>query len=714
MDELTIESEVPAAVPLQPELEGSDAAPGSASADPVTFQPAACFESLSRLPGVVFYQRVVEPNGQIHYSYISEGARDLFGVSADEIISNPNALFSTHGVDYKANFRERLLTASRSLTVWDVEASIVTRDGEKKYTHAMARPERRPDGSVLWTGIILDETRTREALVESLPQGFLLYGPDDKLILRNTRYLELYPSLAQVAVPGAAYGDIVLGEFASLFRIPAEHLSHSPDYLARIERHREPHNVLEQQLSPGNWVLIDEHRIRDGSTVVLYTDISELKQRERQLRHLAQHDALTGLPNRALFHERITEALEKTKSSAAGVTVMYVDIDGFKKVNELLGDGGGDALLRAMAERLRSCIGNSNTVARLGGDEFGVMIADLEPLQTVTMAAYRLLEAAGQPFQFDGQEVVPGISIGIASSLTDGGDADQLRKKAYLALYRAKVEGRGTFRFFQTDMDSAAKARRALEIDLRKALAESQFELHYQPEVSLTSNEVVAFEALVRWRHPGKGVVPPADFLPLAEDTGIMIELGDWILRQACTDALSWPETIRVSVNLSPVQFKTRDLTQMISAALDATGLPASRLELEITESLLLGNAENNLSTLYSLKNLGVLICMDDFGTGYSSLSSLRSFPFDKIKIDRSFVHDIDHSSDAVPIVHAVLGLGQTLGISTCAEGVESAEQLSYLRQKGCHEVQGYYYSAPRPASEIAQMLADCAAKAGG
>jgi len=681
-------------------------APDMAAAE-MAFEPAECFAALSSLPGVVVYQRVVKPDGQIRYTYISEGAHELFGVPVEEILANPNALFSTHGRDYRAKFRERLLTASKTLTVWDVEASIVTPDGRKKYTHAIARPDRKPDGSVLWTGIILDETRTREAVVESLSQGFLLYDAEDRLILRNSHYLDLYPSLVEIAVPGVHYSDVILGELASLSGIPPEHLEHTPDFHARIERHRQPHNMFEQQLSDGRWILVNEHRTSDRSTVALYTDITELKQRESQIRHLAYHDTLTSLPNRALFQQRVEQALENARNRGTSVIVMVLDLDYFKNVNDSLGHAGGDALLRSLADRLRACFRDSDTVARLGGDEFGLILADVNRAETATMVAWRILDLAGQPFDFHGQQVVTGMSIGIASSSTDGADADQLLKRADLALYRAKGDGRGTFRFFQAEMDAAAQARRALEIDLRQAVGKQQLEVHYQPLVSVETGQVVAFEALVRWRHPARGLIPPLDFIPLAEETGIIVRLGEWVLRQACTDALSWPETIRVSVNFSPAQFKTRDLTQLVARVLEETGLPAGRLEIEITESLLLRDVENNLKTLRSLKNLGIHISMDDFGTGYSSLSNLRSFPFDKIKIDRSFVHDVERNSDAAAIVHAVLGLGQSLGMSTCAEGVETVEQLAYLRQEGCNEVQGYYYSRPKPAAEIIQMLND-------
>jgi diguanylate cyclase (GGDEF)-like protein len=695
----------------QRNLNGGQYEPAPADAEQA-FQPAECFAVLASLPGVVMYQRTVRPDGHICYNYISEGAKDLFGVSAEEILSNSDALFGTHGPDYRAKFRERLLSASKLLTVWNVEASIVTRDGKKKYTHAIARPERKPDGSVVWTGIILDETRTREAVLESLSQGFLLYDVDDKLVLRNSHYLELYPSLVDIAVPGAHYGDVVLGEFASVFGIPAEHLQHTPEFRNRIELHRQPHNMFEQQLPNERWILVNEHRTSDGSTVVLYTDITELKQRENKIHHLAHHDALTGLPNRMLFQQRIAKALSEAEKRDSQLIIMCLDLDYFKNVNDALGHAGGDALLRCISDRLRACLRDDDTVARLGGDEFGLIITDLPRSETATTAAWRLLDTVSQPFDFEGQQVVTGMSIGIACSQTEGHNADQLLKKADIALYRAKADGRGTFRFFQAEMDALVQARRMLEMDLRQAVGKHQLELHYQPQISVHSKKVVAFEALVRWRHPEQGLIPPAEFIPLAEETGIIVRLGEWVLRQACTDARSWPETIRVSVNVSAAQFKTRDLTSLVSRVLDETGLPANRLEVEITESLLLRDVESNLNTLRDLKDLGVRISMDDFGTGYSSLSNLRSFPFDKIKIDQSFVADIERNPDATAIIHAVVGLGQSLGMLTCAEGVETCEQLAYLREEGCNEVQGYYYSKPMPVSEIARMLEDVSSKA--
>jgi diguanylate cyclase (GGDEF)-like protein len=667
--------------------------------------PATCAAALAMLPGVVLYQRIVRPDGEIRYTYISEGAYELFGVPADEIISNPHALFGCHANEYRSKFRERLLAASKTLTTWDVEASIVARDGAKKYTHAIARPDRLADGSVLWTGVILDETRTRTAIIENLSQGLLLYDADDRLILRNTHFLRLYPSLLDSVVPGVTYEDVVRMELASSASIPRDEAELSPEFHRCMDRHSDPDVMYERELGNDRWVLVNEHRTGDGGTVVLYTDISELKRRDRELQHLAYHDAMTGLPNRELFQQRVDQALANAKRNDLTVAVLCLDLDYFKNVNDTLGHPAGDALLKCVAERLRSCFRDVDTVARVGGDEFAIVLANLNKPDAASTLASRLLQVVSHPMDFNGQQIITGLSIGIAIAPSDGDDTAKLIKNADLALYRAKADGRGTFRFFEAEMDARAQARRILEIGLRQSISKNELEVHYQPQVDIFTNEIGAFEALVRWRHPEKGLIPPSDFIPLAEETGIIIRLGEWVLRRACQDALSWPPSIRVSVNVSPAQFRNQNLTQMVMDVVKETGIDPRRIELEITESILLRDVEANLKTLRDLKRFGIRISMDDFGTGYSSLGNLRSFPFDNIKIDRSFVSDLEENADSAAIVHAVIGLGHSLGMATCAEGVETMEQLAYLRSEGCSKVQGYLYSKPKPAAEIARMI---------
>jgi diguanylate cyclase (GGDEF)-like protein len=414
---------------------------------------------------------------------------------------------------------------------------------------------------------------------------------------------------------------------------------------------------------------------------------------------------LTDLPNRVLFQKSLSEALARRSRKGDSLAVHFVDLDRFKTVNDTLGHPLGDALLKIAAERLRGCVREGDTVARLGGDEFAVVQTGLDDANGATRLAARIVEAMSAPFDLQGHQVVIGASVGVSLAPTDGDEADELLKKADMALYRAKADGRGAYHFFERAMDEQLQARRALELDLRRAVQAGEFELVYQPLYHLGDERVTGCEALLRWRHPERGTVSPADFIPLAEEIGLIVPLGEWVLRHACAEAANWPDHVRLAVNLSPAQFRDRGLVGTVVSALASSGLPAQRLELEITESVLLQDSAANMTMLHDLKALGVRISMDDFGTGYSSLSYLRSFPFDKIKIDQTFVRDILHDSDALAIIRAVLDLGASMGVTTTAEGVETLEQLNALRGQGCAEIQGYFISRPAPASEIARML---------
>jgi diguanylate cyclase (GGDEF)-like protein len=443
-----------------------------------------------------------------------------------------------------------------------------------------------------------------------------------------------------------------------------------------------------------------------GTVLALLQAANETNRRGvMQIAQLAHYDALTELPNRVLFQTHLGEALSRRARSGDQLAVHFIDLDRFKTVNDTLGHPIGDALLRVAAERLRGCVREGDTVARLGGDEFAVVQTGLTDMSGATRLAERVVEAMAAPFDIQGHQVMIGASVGVSAAPSDGDDADELLKKADMALYRAKADGRGAFHFFERAMDEQLQARRALELDLRRALAAGEFQLYYQPLYNLGDDRVTGCEALLRWNHPERGMVSPADFIPLAEEIGLIVPLGEWVLREACAEAARWPDHVRLAVNLSPAQFRDRGLVRTVISALAVSGLPAERLELEITESVLLQDNAANMSMLHDLKALGVRISMDDFGTGYSSLSYLRSFPFDKIKIDQTFVRDILEDSDALAIIKAVLDLGSSLGIVTTAEGVETVEQLNALRDQGCAEIQGYFISRPAPASEIARML---------
>jgi diguanylate cyclase (GGDEF)-like protein/PAS domain S-box-containing protein len=443
---------------------------------------------------------------------------------------------------------------------------------------------------------------------------------------------------------------------------------------------------------------------RDGFLVAI-VDITERRKAEARIVHMAHHDGLTNLANREHFQGRLQQALEQAQPGDKRVAVLCVDLDLFKNVNDSFGHPIGDRLLKMVAARLRSEVRGNNLAARLGGDEFAIVLAaDVSPNEASDFAA-KVIKTLSAPYDIDGIEVVVGASIGIALSPGDGDTSEELMRNADMALYRAKSDGGGVHRFFEREMDRQAQKRRDMELDLRRAFANGEFELHYQPLVDLAADRISGFESLLRWRHPEKGMISPADFIPVAEDIGLIVALGEWVLREACSEAVKWPADVKVAVNLSPVQFRSRNLVQIVISALAHSGLSPLRLELEITESLFLAETEANLAILHQLRELGVSISMDDFGTGYSSLSYLRSFPFDKIKIDRSFVKDIAERPDCVAIVRAISGLGRSLNITTTAEGVETIDQLDWLRAEGCNEVQGFLFSAAKPAAEIEALL---------
>jgi diguanylate cyclase (GGDEF)-like protein len=406
------------------------------------------------------------------------------------------------------------------------------------------------------------------------------------------------------------------------------------------------------------------------------------------------------------------EALQRMRRAGNKVATLCVDLDNFKTVNDTLGHSCGDLLLQRVAERIRAMLRPDDTAARLGGDEFAVVQTGIAGPAEASALARRLLADLSEPFDIMGHQVLVGASVGVALAPSDGDDSDKLLKNADLALYRAKADGKGAFRFFEAEMDARAQVRRKLEMDLRAAMLAGALEVHYQPLVNLATGEISGFEALVRWLHPERGFIPPSEFIPVAEETGLIVSLGAFVLKQACHDAAQWPRHIKLAVNLSPLQFRTGSLFVTVKQALETSGLSPSRLELEITETLLLEKVDHVLATLHALRALGVRISMDDFGTGYSSLSYLRKFPFDKIKIDRSFVHDLSVNADSQAIVRAILSLGKSLGITITAEGVETEPELACLKSEGCHEGQGYLFARAQPQADILKMLADKAVHA--
>jgi diguanylate cyclase (GGDEF)-like protein len=439
-----------------------------------------------------------------------------------------------------------------------------------------------------------------------------------------------------------------------------------------------------------------------GGWVATHEDVTERWRSEARIAHMARHDALTDLPNRVLFMEKMEESLARLAAAGTQFSVFIFDLDLFKAVNDSLGHPIGDLLLKSVAGRLSELVVEPDVVGRLGGDEFAILqVVRTGAREEAAALARRLIQAIGTPYEIDGHPVVIGISMGIAVAPEDGAESSVLLKHADLALYRAKSDGRNCFRFYESQMDAAVQLRRTLEVDLRNALARREFELHYQAVMAAGTREACGAEALVRWRHPRRGLIGPDQFIPLAEEIGIIDALGAWILREACAEAATWPAHVKIAVNLSPAQFRRGDLVDVITDALARSGVAAERLELEITESVLLQKSEGNLATLHAIKGLGVSIVLDDFGTGYSSLGYLRMFPFDKIKIDRVFVQELASRADCAAIVCAITGLARSLGIVTTAEGVETEEQLSLVRAAGCNLVQGFLFGRPGPAGAL-------------
>jgi diguanylate cyclase (GGDEF)-like protein len=543
--------------------------------------------------------------------------------------------------------------------------------------------------------------RQLDTALNNMTQGLMLYDASSRIVLFNRRYVEMYDLSFDVIKPGRLFRDVMKHRKATgSFGGDVEEFC--SNVLQNVAEKRLTHKVLET--TAGRSFQIVNQPLAEGGWVTTHEDITELVRSERQIKHLAHYDALTDLPNRVLFRDQLDRELKGT-GRGGKFALLYIDIDEFKGINDSLGHPVGDEFLKLLAQRLKSCVREVDFVARLGGDEFAIIQTAVGDLTEVTDLVARLHDAIRQPYNCLGHYIMTDASIGIAVAPADGSEIDQLIKNADLAMYDAKAAGRRTYRFFEAQMDSKAKARRELELDLRSAIDHSSFELHYQPVVDLATDEVTCFEALLRWRHSERGMISPADFIPVAEETGLINQIGDWVLTTACAEAVKWPSQIRLAVNVSPVQFKSGTLALKVTAALAASGLAANRLELEITEAVLIRDDETALAVLHQLRAIGVSIALDDFGTGYSSLSYLQRFPFDKIKIDRSFISDITQMGGSSTIIQAVVNIARSRDMTTTAEGVETQQQLDALRALGCTQMQGYLFSAAVPAAQIPRLL---------
>ncbi|WP_246690383.1 putative bifunctional diguanylate cyclase/phosphodiesterase [Methylorubrum populi] len=661
------------------------------------------------------------------FSYISPGAEPMLGRPPASLIGTKRSAMICEAAGASlATYRETI-AARRPFR----ELTYVYRhpDGTPRWFEISGRPHFSAEGTFLgYQGVgsdVTEQHRTRLALVEAhaelseqnrrfdaalenMTHGLCMFDAEQRLLVWNRRYLEIF-GLPEDALHVGMGQRAIIEVLVALGRYKRGLTVDAVSEGTRTSLTDEGPKAVLRELADGRVIAVTHRPMAEGGGwVATFEDITERRRNEARIIHMARHDGLTDLPNRTRLREIGAERVEALRTGADGqLAVLCLDLDRFKPVNDSFGHAVGDALLRAVAGRLRGHVRGHDVVARLGGDEFAVL-SHVEDAAGAMGLAERLIEIVAAPYRLDGITVEIGMSAGIALAGAEDDlpqDIECLLKEADIALYEAKTGGRGTARLFEPQMDETLRERLGLERELREALAQSRFELHYQPLVDLSDNRITGMEALVRWRHPERGLVNPAVFIPLAEETGLIVPIGEWVLGQACRDAAAWPDAISVAVNVSPLQLRNRGFVQSVLGALATSGLKASRLELEITESVLLDDTEVNLETLHSLRRLGVRISMDDFGTGYSSISYLRRFPFDKIKIDRSFVRDCAGQSDAGAIIRAIVSLGASLGITTLVEGIETEPQLATIRAEGAQEVQGYLFSPPRPVHEIALLL---------
>ncbi|TBG67508.1 putative bifunctional diguanylate cyclase/phosphodiesterase [Rhizobium leguminosarum] len=539
-----------------------------------------------------------------------------------------------------------------------------------------------------------------EIILNNLPLGLSVFDADQRLTLSNIRFRQLFDLTAEDLTAGATIADLTAKMRGRESTKPGRRTGRHSSATAKSSGLRRREWLMDDGRIIQSMVTI----LSDGSNISIHADITEDRRAAERITYLAHHDPLTGLPNRIHFREQVDATLAERKPDEQ-IALVHLNLDRFKSINNTMGVSAGDKILQQVAERVRASAGSENTLARLGSDEFAILQTGKQQPWNVTALAEQIRRELSEPFFHGEKQVELSVSMGIAIAPEDGEETDILLKNAGVALSHAKADGRKRERFFAGEMEAQMQLRHALEADLKAAVENEEFELHYQPLYDLSQRRICGFEALIRWNHPVRGRVPPMDFIPLAEEVGHVVDIGRWVLRRACNDAALWPEGIKIAVNVSAIQFSSSDLTRDVSEALAAAALSPSRLELEITESVLMENLSEVLPILHALKERGIRISMDDFGTGYSSLSYLSSFPFDKIKIDKSFVNDIVDNREAHAIMHAIILLGDALGMRVTVEGVETVEQLALLECEECDEIQGYHISPPRPACDVPHLL---------
>ena len=675
--------------------------------------------------GVVDYAiYMLSPQGRV--SNWNAGAQRAKGYKADEIVGQHFSRFYTAQDQASGAPQAGLDTALRTGR-FEAQGWRVRKDGTSFWAHVVIEAMRDNDGQLLgFAKITRDVTERRQqelqlvqakelaegysaemaslsmfldSVITNIPSCVIVQDAVSREILLVNRQAERLFGARRDKMIGRRLDQCLGAELSQcLERLTdqgarAQGLHHGEEQVATS---RGPRTLRTRTLA------IRGNESSKNYVLLIADDVTDENAAQAQIRHMAHHDSLTALPNRTLFRERLEQALRKGESSQRMTAALCLDLDHFKNVNDALGHEFGDKLLHALAGRLRDVLRQQDTLARLGGDEFAIVLPGIKRAEDAERTAQRLIDVIRPPFLIEGHSLSVGLSVGIALAPSDHNTCEELLRCADMALYQAKRNGRNRFEGFRLEMDEAARKRRTVEIDLREAITHKQLQLHYQPIIDQQHNSIIGYEALMRWQHPENGIVMPLDFISIAEETGLIHELGAMALHEACREAMRWPGEQSVAVNLSPVQFKNGGLAELVAAALKESGLAPQRLELEITESVLLDNTNSNIQTLQALKALGVRIALDDFGTGYSSLSYLRSFPFDKIKIDKSFLQDMWESQEAIAIIRAITGMGRSLHIQTTAEGVETDEQFARLKEEGCSHFQGYLFGRPVPADQRA------------
>ena len=637
------------------------------------------------------FQRALALGGNVSGRFIDERrSQDQVGAFRSmvhfPILIAATTRTSTALEDWRAQTRLQFYAAALAIVVIIVMVFLIVRQLRRQHAAAQRK--------------LSEKSQQLDTAINNMTQALLLFDASGRLVICNQRYIDMFGVSPEVVRPGCQLRDLILHR--------QQIGSFDGDVDAYCAQFLNPENDEIRDtviaLPDGRTIRLIYKRSPDGGWATTLEDVTEGRRVQARIEHLAHYDTLTGLPNRTLFQRHAEELLREAGN--AEFAILYIDIDEFKRINDTLGHLIGDEFLKGVAERLRQSAGVGDFIARLGGDEFAVLQHGIESAEAVHALVARIYQGLRTPFDCRGHRLASDASIGIAIAPRDGSDLFDLLKNADLAMYAAKAAGRRTYRFFDPAMEQQANRRRELEADLRTALERGGLELHYQPQLDLRRDEVTGCEALLRWRHPVRGMVSPADFVPVAEETGLIEEIGQWVLRTACAEAATWPAYVRVAVNVSPIQFKSGTLALKVAAALADTGLDPRRLELEITEAVLIADDDAALLVLNQLRALGVHIALDDFGTGYSSLQYLQRFPFDKIKIDRSFVKEVARNSSSASIIRAVVSIAADRNMITTAEGVETLQQRETVQNLGCTQMQGFLFSAARPAQEIRKLLA--------